>query len=191
KHMAIPARETRESLFQIYRGTIGIVSHARELLRQVADSLLFFSDDGRVLFYPFGYDHYREHVAGKMGAAGQRTAEEQAMIESLRAVPKKSWLPGELSTESAWRDWRFGLLEEEMEEARRQAEAAAAERQAAVIRHLEEKACQMEGSGASNGEPETALLQLETLRVQETAAVTHWTNACLDWYGEWLSVHGE
>ncbi|MCD8125539.1 MAG: ATP-binding cassette domain-containing protein [Lachnospiraceae bacterium] len=194
-HMDIPARETLESLFQIYGGTMVFVSHDRYLIRQVADSLLIFEEDGRVLYYPFGYDHYREHVAGRKGAVGQRTAEEQAMIEGLRAAPKKSWLPGELSTESARRDWRFGLLEEEMEEARKQAEEIAAAREAEAIRkaaaNVEMEACRMTEVDSVNQGAVRVLSQMEALRKREDAAAGRWTKACLDWYDEWLNIHEE
>ena len=61
-HMDIPARETLESAFQAYTGTLLFVSHDRYFIRQVAKSLLIF-DDHSVLYYPFGYEHYLERKA--------------------------------------------------------------------------------------------------------------------------------
>ena len=59
-HMDIPAKETLESAFRAYTGTLLFVSHDRYFIRQVAESLLIF-DDQSVFYYPFGYEHYLAH----------------------------------------------------------------------------------------------------------------------------------
>lgn len=56
-HMDIPAKETLESAFKAYTGTMLFVSHDRYFIKQVADAILVFEKD-RVMYYPFGYDHY-------------------------------------------------------------------------------------------------------------------------------------
>ena len=56
-HMDIPAKETLESAFKAYTGTMLFVSHDRYFIKQVADAILVFEKD-KVMYYPFGYDHY-------------------------------------------------------------------------------------------------------------------------------------
>ena len=56
-HMDIHAKETLESAFQAYKGTILFVSHDRYFIRQVADAVVTL-EDGAVMYYPFGYEHY-------------------------------------------------------------------------------------------------------------------------------------
>lgn len=78
-HMDIPAKETLESAFRAYRGTLLFVSHDRYFIEQVADALLIF-DGGEVLYYPFGYRHYLERrqrllsLAGAYGGGSQTGA---------------------------------------------------------------------------------------------------------------------
>lgn len=74
-HMDIPARETLESAFQAYRGTILFISHDRYFTEQVADSLLIINPGsdggmGSVRYYPFGYRHYMERLKALQKAAG-------------------------------------------------------------------------------------------------------------------------
>ncbi len=160
-HMDIPARETMESLFRIYRGSIVFVSHDRYFIQQVADSLLLFEEDGEVRYCPFGYDRYREQRAGRHPDS-ERTAEEQAMIESLSSVPKKSQLPGEIPTEAAAREWEGRLLEENLEAAKTQMEEAVAA--------LEQEEAWLDESAA------------EERKRQREEAEKRWTEACLAWY---------
>lgn len=58
-HMDVQAKETLESAFQAYQGTILFVSHDRYFIRQVAQSVLIFEETGP-MYYPFGYEHYLE-----------------------------------------------------------------------------------------------------------------------------------
>ena len=114
-HMDLPAKETLESAFQAYRGTMLFVSHDRYLVSQVADALLVL-EGGQVWYYPFGYRHYLEKKKTPV------EAENQALISGLRNVPKGSRIPGgrvtqrELSLE--WEADRFreqlDLAEEEI-----------------------------------------------------------------------------
>ncbi len=60
-HMDIQAREMLESAFRAYQGTLLFVSHDRYFISRVADSLLVF-DEEQVIYYPFGYCHYRERL---------------------------------------------------------------------------------------------------------------------------------
>ena len=80
-HMDLPAKETLESAFQMYQGTMLFVSHDRYLISQIADALLVL-EDGRALYYPFGYRHYLDKKKQPV------EAENQALISGLRSVPK-------------------------------------------------------------------------------------------------------
>ncbi len=116
-HMDIPAKETLESAFRAYTGTILFVSHDRYFIRQVADSILIFKE-GQAFYYPFDYEHYREKItkgtyAQAMGA--QVLAEDQALISSLRAVPKaEHHRLREISTEEAYEEWKLRVAQEEI-----------------------------------------------------------------------------
>lgn len=51
-HMDVQAKETLESAFQAYTGTILFVSHDRYFIRQVAQTVLSLMDGGP-MYYPF------------------------------------------------------------------------------------------------------------------------------------------
>lgn len=119
-HMDIPAKEMLESAFRAYTGTILFVSHDRYFIRQVAESVLIF-ENGRASYYPFGYEHYleRRKKAGNGGSiAAQIQAEDQALVESLHAVPRaERHCLREMDTEAAYEDWRLQPVRERMEAA--------------------------------------------------------------------------
>ena len=87
-HMDIPAKETLESAFKAYTGTMLFVSHDRYFIKQVADAILVFEND-KVMYYPFGYDHYISRLKasqdGNLPALMQ--AKDAAMVEALAAEP--------------------------------------------------------------------------------------------------------
>ncbi len=119
-HMDIPAKEALEAAFQAYTGTILFVSHDRYLIRQVADSILLF-EDGRAMYYPFSYEHYLERKRGLVEgehAAAQVSARDQALISSLRSVPRaERHRLREIPQEEAYGEWKLRLAAEEMEAA--------------------------------------------------------------------------
>ncbi|MCH4039113.1 MAG: ATP-binding cassette domain-containing protein [Lachnospiraceae bacterium] len=120
-NMDIPAKETLESLFREYKGTILFVSHNRYFLSEVADALLIFEQgDQPVMYHPFGYRHYEERRRREMNGdpAVTRTAEDERLIADLRAVPKgESHRLREIPTEEAALDWRFHLCRMEIDQA--------------------------------------------------------------------------
>ena len=172
-HMDIPARETLESAFQAYTGTLLFVSHDRYFIRQVAESLLIF-DDHSVLYYPFGYEHYLERKARAAVAdpAACIRAEEQALISGLQSVP----LPErhrlrEQDTEHAYEDWQLRLSFEPVEQM-----------QEALTQHWNTY-----DEYLSWTDPASASLWQETLdRLNE-----QYTAACLAWYDKWAEFHPE
>lgn len=183
-NMDIPARETLESLFRAYKGTILFVSHDRYFLDRVADSLLVF-ENGRVMYYPFGYSHYeerREKLRAGEDVAAIRTAEEQRLIEGLRQVPKaERHRIKELSTEDASKDWEFGLNRESRLKAEtvfRTAEEAARqsveEEWIAFAAGKNEKASGLEAGDRS--------VLTEHLEAERARALQEWTEECIRWY---------
>jgi ATP-binding cassette subfamily F protein 3 len=133
-HMDIPARETLESIFQSYKGTILFVSHDRYFLQEVATSLLVFDYDKKaftedsngdslpgVSYFPMDYRHYMrqiEKVRAGSDPAALRSAEDQKLIDGLHAVPKRSHIQSRpLTTREETLDWYFRQNKEEREEA--------------------------------------------------------------------------
>lgn len=183
-HMDIQAKETLESAFLAYTGTLLFVSHDRYFLNRVADSLLIFEDHS-VMYYPFGYDHYLERkrkAESEGGLAAQIKAEEQALIAGMRAVPKaERHRLREMSTEEAYVDWRLRLIEERMIPAGEQ--AAELERAAEAMRQewleSEEFWC------GNEWEREAEYL---SLRSRQEEAVRTWHELCMEWYAVWAGA---
>lgn len=119
-HMDIKAKETLESVFKAYTGTMLFVSHDRYFISQLADAILVFEAD-RVMYYPFGYEHYLNHCRRDDGEdiSALMEAENQALVAGLRAVPKpERHRLKEINTEEAYIDWRLRLAAEPVEAAR-------------------------------------------------------------------------
>ncbi|MCQ2508428.1 MAG: ATP-binding cassette domain-containing protein [Dorea sp.] len=199
-HMDIPAKETLESAFKAYTGTILFVSHDRYFLSQVADALLIF-ENGRASYYPFGYQHYLERLrrAEKYGSsmAMMVQAEDQALIADMRAVPKKdTGYLREEGTDAAYADWQMRLAKEPLEKSRREMEKA----EEMLKLHFEEiltdlEAEQMPDSDLTAEERDltdaedpaiTILREVEEEKKRYLSeyqeAADAFTKACLDWY---------
>ena len=175
-NMDIPAKETLESIFASYKGTLLFVSHDRYFLSRLADALLVFDPEREeVLYYPFGYDHYQEQKEKALfGAdpAALRRAEEQRMIDELKAVPKKeSHRLKEIPTREASLDWRFSLNEEERKKS---------EEDFKKLLEQEEEALFLEEAGQ-----ETEDLRKEAEKKEEEA-LDAWTKQCLEYYDIYL-----
>ena len=182
-HMDIRAKENLESAFRAYKGTILFVSHDRYFIRQIADAVLIFENQA-VMYYPFGYEHYlerkkKQEVGVSIGA--QIKAEEQALIAGMRAVPKaERHRLREISTESAYVDWKMNLALERLVSAGEKAEAM-------QIRMQELYGCWLQSEAFWAGEewPETG--RYEELAGQYEEAFRVWHEACM----EWLDTAGE
>ena len=120
-HMDIRAKETLESAFRAYTGTILFVSHDRYFLSRVAESVLIFENQS-AFYYPFGYEHYlegRRKAERGGGIAAQIKAEEQALIAGMRGVPKaERHRLKEIPVEEAYLEWKLGLVLERLLPAR-------------------------------------------------------------------------
>lgn len=176
-HMDVAAKETLESAFRAYTGTILFVSHDRYFLKQVAESVMIFENQ-TVMYYPFGYEHYlekKEKQGKHESLAAQIKAEEQALIAGMRAVPKaERHRLKEFSTEEAYTDWKLRLAAEPMGAAKEQVEI--------LSETLEQMVMQWQQSeGFWNGDvwDEEEAYQ-ERLRQYEEA-VEWWQQACLEW----------
>ena len=168
-HMDIRARETLESAFKAYTGTMLFVSHDRYFISQVADAILVFQGD-EVLYYPFGYEHYidRKRRCGSDDIIAMIQAEDQAMIADLKAVPKpERHRLKEIGTEEGHIDWKLRLEAEPMEAAMEQVET--------MVRYMNE-AVTME--------------QYEGWERKLEHAYMEWTETCLQWYDMWLEMLG-
>lgn len=167
-HMDIPAKETLESAFKAYTGTMLFVSHDRYFIKQVADAILVFEKD-KVMYYPFGYDHYISRLKasqdGNLPALMQ--AKDAAMVEALAAVPKRErHETRQLSTEEAYLEWKLALAAEPMAKAAEEAEK------------VYEELCEAESE--LNEE------NVDKLRLQYEKVADSWTNECTKWYDIYL-----
>lgn len=168
-HMDIPAKETLESAFKAYTGTMLFVSHDRYFIKQVADAILVFEKD-KVMYYPFGYDHYISRLKasqdGNLPALMQ--AKDAAMVEALAAVPKRErHETRQLSTDEAYLEWKLTLAAEPMLKAAKEAGRAYEELCAAECELNEEN--------------------VDKLRQQYENAADSWTNECTKWYDIYLN----
>lgn len=167
-HMDIPAKETLESAFKAYTGTMLFVSHDRYFIKQVADAILVFEND-KVMYYPFGYNHYISRLKaskdGNLPALMQ--AKDAAMVEALAAVPKRErHETRQLSTEEAYLEWKLALAAEPVAKAAEEAEK------------VYEELCEAESE--LNEE------NVDKLRLQYEKVADSWTNECTKWYDIYL-----
>lgn len=211
-HMDIPAKETLESAFKAYTGTMLFVSHDRYFIKQVADAILVFEND-KVMYYPFGYDHYISRLKasqdGNLPALMQ--AKDAAMVEALAAVPKRErHETRQLSTEEAYLEWKLALAAEPVVKAAEEAEKVYEELceaeialKAEMLRScdfcekiscgnnlaVEDKSCDI-----SNGKLNQNIINTDTtkenvdkLRLQYEKVADSWTNECIKWYDIYLN----
>ena len=169
-HMDIPAKERLEEAFMAYSGTLLFITHDRYFLNRIADALLVFEKD-KVLYYPFGYEHYLEKKKKAL-----ISSEDQLLISSLKAVPKKermqSRTPG---TEEAYAEWKLNLAGEDM---KRQEECF--EDYYNALAELEEKEWLALASGESIETDDWRQKKEEIKRNLETAEKA-WTKTCIEW----------
>lgn len=176
-HMDIPAKETLESAFQAYTGTMLFISHDRYFIKEVADALLIFDENG-VAYYPFGYEHYMEHLRKKQeyGWAGAEAVavENTRLIEGLREVPERTRMQSaRYSTEQSYTDWQLTLAGEQLTKA------------AAAMEHFLEKPLDFPSLNSSL-DIFTAWTQARCRWQEEYDSLEQmYTEACLLWYEKW------
>ena len=166
-HMDIPARETLESAFLAYSGTILFISHDRYFIREIADSLLIFEEEG-VSFYPFGYDHYLERERRRQDASYEGLSPVQAentlLVEGLKAVPdRERHQTSRYSTDQSFTEWQLDLSRKAMEDAR------------LAVEDLEKSwSC-----------PDSLEAWADLKESDRRQLYDRWTRTCLDWYEKW------
>lgn len=177
-HMDIKAKETLESAFMSYTGTILFVSHDRYFLSRLAESILLFEGQS-VFYYPFGYEHYLERsrkAENGEGIAARVKAEEQALIAGMRAVPKaERHRLKEISTEEAYMDWKLGLVLEKLVPARDRVEE--------LSERLEElKTAWINSQEFWNGMEWEEATVYQQIAEERDKAQEEWTRWCMEWF---------
>lgn len=217
-HMDVQAKETLESAFQAYKGTILFVSHDRYFIRQVAQSVLIFEGDGP-MYYPFGYEHYLEkkQKAEEYGEelSAQVKAEDAALLEGMRAVPKaERHRLREFSTEEAYADWKLRLVYEKLEPEELEYGRLEAEYQGLLDDWKMSEAYWMPDGAARTNADTGADVEPAEMPVVEAAGLTEdmipglpenvaaakaqrdeawkrWHEQCMAWFEVYEEVHGE
>lgn len=213
-HMDIPAKETLESAFKAYTGTMLFVSHDRYFIKQVSDAILVFEND-KVMYYPFGYDHYISRLKasqdGNLPALMQ--AKDAAMVEALAAVPKRErHETRQLSTDEAYLEWKLALAAEPVAKAAEEAEKvyeelceAESALKAEMLRScdlsdfcekipcgnnlaVEDKSCDIFKGKLNQNiiNADTTKENVDKLRLQYEKVANSWTNECTKWYDIYL-----
>ncbi len=189
-HMDIPAKETLESAFQMYTGTMLIVSHDRYFLDQVADSILVL-EEGAAYYYPFGYSHYIQKKKKMMDLLskgvsldelpGLLTTQEQAMVASLKAVPKaKAIASRQLTDDEAYLDWKLRLAKEPMDEIRE--EVSQLYDRYIHLQQIYNEQQMMKEDATCCIEKEIRKTELENALAELEIVISKWTDACIEWY---------
>lgn len=190
-NMDIPAKETMESIFRMYSGTILMVSHDRYFLSEVCDSLLIFEEDKEdASFYPFSYRHYVDRLKqgdGKVAHSLMRSMEEQKLIEGLKAVPKaERFRLREYSTDEANRDWRY----EQNRERRHAAEEKLLQAELETEAEKEtRKDAYMSLDDWLYGDDAEPSMGEAGQREEQRRAEAELTKELIDWYDIWLETH--
>ena len=204
-HCDLRTMERLEEVLCDYAGTILFASHDRYFVSRTADSLLLI-ENGEVFYYPFGYAHYLEQREKQSRPTAQMSAENQALVEKLRAVPRGSMLQGRpLTDREAEREWRLKPFLEAMEQAESAAGACFLKLQKEREQYFasEEFWNEIAGIGETGSEEtdrsadrvirsqtdcEGTDIRENTLVSSEVSfrqALDAWTESCLAWYDEW------
>ncbi len=188
-HMDVQAKETLESAFQAYTGTILFVSHDRYFIRQVAQSVLIFENEGP-MYYPFGYEHYLEkkQKADEYGEelSAQVKAEDAALLAGMRAVPKaERHRLKEFSAEEAYADWKLRLVQEKLEPEELEYGRLEEEYQGLLDEWKMSEAYWMIPDEPS-GLPEDVV----AAKARRDEAWERFHTRCMEWYEVYEEVHG-
>lgn len=186
-HMDVQAKETLESAFQAYQGTILFVSHDRYFIRQVAQSVLIFEETGP-MYYPFGYEHYLEkrQKAEAYGEelSAQVKAEDAALLEGMRTVPRaERHRLREFSTEEAYADWKLRLVYEKLEPEELEYGRLEAEYRVLLAEWKMSEAYWTLEPGIPDA--------VAAAKARRDEAFKRWHEQCMAWLGVYEEVHGE
>ena len=204
-HLDLDAIAWLEEFLINFDNTVIVVSHDRYFIRQVAKSVLIFENNA-AFYYPFGYEHYlerKEKEASGEPLAARIKAEEQALIEGLKAVPRaERHRLREIPEEEAYDQWRLRLAAEAIENAAEQVEGLwqqilekNGKREERELEHwdhpVNEIADKNEDAACGEKQEKQAEEELSAFTEQYENAQSAWTDACLFWYDIWCEAHPE
>lgn len=110
-HMDIVGKETLEDMLKAYSGTLIFVSHDRYFISKIADSLLYFSDNG-VQHFPYGYSQYLQMKNQPASEVNEKT-EKAEKIKKTYTTPLKEKAKRERAINKA--EEKIALLEEKLD----------------------------------------------------------------------------
>jgi len=115
-HMDIVGKESLEAMLKAYSGTVLFVSHDRYFIKEVSNALLVF-EDGKVVYYPYGYEQYEEKLRNGTSDRLSQT-NKNGTLQELPEVRKsqKSGNPGKEEARTKKRIEKLELLITEQEE---------------------------------------------------------------------------
>lgn len=183
-HCDIQTKETLESAFQAYQGSMLFISHDRYFVKQIADAILLI-ENGQVFYYPFGYDHYIEKKKKSSGTdpAAQRTAEEQLLIDGLKNVPEaEKHRLREISTDEAFLDWKFRPVREQLDEAEAKVEKLTQQ----LNQAMEDWYLTEEFWDGHDLESSSKGQNISAIRQELNQAESDWLESCLAWNDVWI-----
>ena len=165
----------------------------------MAKSVLIFEDNA-AFYYPFGYEHYlerKEKEAFGESPAARIRAEEQALIEGLKAVPRaERHRLREIPEEEAYDQWRLRLAAEAMEIAAEQAEVVrqqilekTGKREEWELEHWGEWSDAENVQSCDENRTDGSDQGFFALAEKYDDAQSCWTKACLFWYDIWQESH--
>jgi len=120
-HMDIVGKEALENMLKTFEGSVLFVSHDRFFVKQVADALLVFEEEG-VIYYPFGYEAYLEKKTERL-AVEQNIRKEEIHAEGM--IKSKSCQASDqtLLKEQARNKRKIEKLEQAIEESEEKLQA--------------------------------------------------------------------
>ena len=110
-HMDIVGKETLEDMLKSFSGTLIFVSHDRYFISKIADSLLYFSDNG-VQHFPYGYSQYLQMKNAPVPEMQKKT-EKAEKVKKTYTTPLKEKAKRERAINKA--EEKIALLEEKLD----------------------------------------------------------------------------
>ena len=110
-HMDIVGKETLEEMLSGYTGTLIFVSHDRYFIKKIAESLLYFGEDGVKLF-PYGYEQYLQFKDKPKTTETEEKTEKTEKVKKGYTTPLKEKARRERAIKKA--EENIALLEEKL-----------------------------------------------------------------------------
>lgn len=116
-HMDIVGKETLEDMLRGYTGTLIFVSHDRYFISKIADSLLYFGENGTELF-PYGYSQYLDSKKTANESIEKSVTEKTEKPKKGYTTPLKEKAKRERAIKKA--EEKIALLEKKVNDINRQ-----------------------------------------------------------------------